>query len=40
VTIDASHDVAIIGLGYVGLTLATSLADVGLRVLGSKCAET
>lgn len=28
------HDVAIIGLGYVGLTLAIALADVGLDVLG------
>lgn len=27
-------DVAIVGLGYVGLTLATALADAGLRVLG------
>ena len=29
-----SHDVAVIGLGYVGLTLATGFADVGYRVLG------
>lgn len=27
-------DVCVIGLGYVGLTLATALADVGFRVLG------
>lgn len=27
-------DVAIVGLGYVGLTLATALADAGLHVLG------
>lgn len=27
-------DVSVIGLGYVGLTLATALADVGFRVLG------
>ena len=31
---DKTHDVAIVGLGYVGLTLATALADVGLKVLG------
>lgn len=29
-----AHDVGVIGLGYVGLTLATALADVGFRVLG------
>jgi UDP-N-acetyl-D-mannosaminuronic acid dehydrogenase len=29
-----THDVGIVGLGYVGLTLATALADVGLRVVG------
>lgn len=29
-----THDVGMIGLGYVGLTLATALADVGLKVLG------
>lgn len=29
-----TYDVGIVGLGYVGLTLATALADVGLRVLG------
>lgn len=29
-----THDVGIIGLGYVGLTLATAMADVGLKVLG------
>jgi UDP-N-acetyl-D-mannosaminuronic acid dehydrogenase len=29
-----SHDVGIVGLGYVGLTLGTALADVGLRVIG------
>ncbi len=28
------YDVAIVGLGYVGLTLATALADVGFNVLG------
>jgi UDP-N-acetyl-D-mannosaminuronic acid dehydrogenase len=28
------YDVGIVGLGYVGLTLATVLAEVGLRVLG------
>lgn len=28
------HDIAVIGLGYVGLTLATALADVGFNVLG------
>lgn len=28
------YDVGIVGLGYVGLTLATALADTGLRVLG------
>lgn len=28
------YDVGIIGLGYVGLTLATALADSGLKVLG------
>ncbi|MEM6622834.1 MAG: nucleotide sugar dehydrogenase [Pseudomonadota bacterium] len=28
------YDVAIVGLGYVGLTLATALADVGFKVLG------
>lgn len=31
---EITHDVGVIGLGYVGLTLATALADVGLRVLG------
>jgi len=29
-----SFDVGVVGLGYVGLTLATGLADVGLSVLG------
>jgi UDP-N-acetyl-D-mannosaminuronic acid dehydrogenase len=29
-----SFDVGVVGLGYVGLTLATALADVGLNVLG------
>lgn len=29
-----SYDVGVIGLGYVGLTLATALADSGLRVVG------
>ncbi len=29
-----THDVGVVGLGYVGLTLATAVADVGLRVLG------
>ena len=29
-----NFDVGVIGLGYVGLTLATALADVGFRVLG------
>jgi UDP-N-acetyl-D-mannosaminuronic acid dehydrogenase len=29
-----THDVGVVGLGYVGLTLATALADVGLRVVG------
>ncbi|MEM7422348.1 MAG: nucleotide sugar dehydrogenase [Pseudomonadota bacterium] len=28
------YDVAVVGLGYVGLTLATALADTGFRVLG------
>ena len=28
------YDVAVIGLGYVGLTLAVALADTGFRVLG------
>lgn len=28
------YDVAVVGLGYVGLTLATVLAEVGFRVLG------
>ena len=28
------HDVGVVGLGYVGLTLATTLADIGLNVLG------
>jgi UDP-N-acetyl-D-mannosaminuronic acid dehydrogenase len=28
------RDVAVIGLGYVGLTLAVALADVGFRVWG------
>ena len=31
---EQTHDVGIIGLGYVGLTLATALADVGVKVLG------
>jgi len=31
---DADYDVGVIGLGYVGLTLATALADVGMRVVG------
>lgn len=29
-----SYDVAVVGLGYVGLTLATALADTGFKVLG------
>ena len=29
-----SYDVSVVGLGYVGLTLATALADAGFRVLG------
>ena len=29
-----SYDVAVVGLGYVGLTLAVALADTGFRVLG------
>ncbi|MDJ0630803.1 MAG: nucleotide sugar dehydrogenase [Rhodobacter sp.] len=29
-----TYDVVIVGLGYVGLTLATSMAEVGLRVFG------
>src|SRR4051812_14284858 len=29
-----THDVGVVGLGYVGLPLATALADAGLRVLG------
>ena len=29
-----SYDVGVVGLGYVGLTLATALADTGFRVLG------
>jgi len=28
------YDVGVVGLGYVGLTLATALADTGFRVLG------
>ncbi|MEV4211203.1 nucleotide sugar dehydrogenase [Micromonospora sp. NPDC049662] len=32
--VDAEPDVAIIGLGYVGLTLAAALASTGLTVLG------
>lgn len=31
---DTNFDVGVVGLGYVGLTLATALADSGLRVLG------
>jgi UDP-N-acetyl-D-mannosaminuronic acid dehydrogenase len=31
-----SYDVGVVGLGYVGLTLATALADVGLRVIGTE----
>lgn len=38
-TTAVTHDVAIIGLGYVGLTLGASLADVGLRVLGLEVRE-
>lgn len=30
----AGHDVAVVGLGYVGLTMAVALADAGVRVLG------
>lgn len=33
-TDENSFDVGVVGLGYVGLTLATAFADVGLRVLG------
>ncbi len=29
-----SADVGVVGLGYVGLTLATAMADIGLRVVG------
>ncbi|MEM7057450.1 MAG: nucleotide sugar dehydrogenase [Pseudomonadota bacterium] len=29
-----NYDVGVVGLGYVGLTLATALADTGFRVLG------
>ena len=29
-----TYDVGIVGLGYVGLTLATALADVGFKVIG------
>ncbi|MGQ0590685.1 MAG: nucleotide sugar dehydrogenase [Sphingosinicella sp.] len=29
-----THEVGVVGLGYVGLTLATAFADVGLKVLG------
>lgn len=29
-----THEVAVVGLGYVGLTLAVALADTGFRVLG------
>ena len=32
--VPAKTDVEIVGLGYVGLTLATIMAEVGLRVLG------
>jgi UDP-N-acetyl-D-mannosaminuronic acid dehydrogenase len=31
---DYAYDVGIVGLGYVGLTLATALADVGMSVVG------
>ncbi|AWB34097.1 nucleotide sugar dehydrogenase [Orrella marina] len=31
---DCPFDIAVVGLGYVGLTLATVLAEVGFRVLG------
>jgi UDP-N-acetyl-D-mannosaminuronic acid dehydrogenase len=31
---DVTHDIGVVGLGYVGLTLATALADAGLKVLG------
>lgn len=30
----SGYDVSVVGLGYVGLTLATALADAGFRVLG------
>ena len=29
-----AYDVCVLGLGYVGLTLATTMADVGMKVLG------
>lgn len=29
-----THEVAVVGLGYVGLTIAVALADAGVRVLG------
>lgn len=31
---EATHDVGIVGLGYVGLTLATAMADVGYKLVG------
>ncbi|MCP4384716.1 MAG: NAD-binding protein [Hyphomicrobiales bacterium] len=33
-TSETYFDVAIVGLGYVGLTLAVTLAEIGLKVLG------
>jgi flavin-dependent dehydrogenase len=33
-TLSVKHDVAVIGLGYVGLTFAIALADLRFDVLG------
>lgn len=33
-SLDPRYEVGITGLGYVGLTLATALAEVGQRVVG------
>src|SRR3712207_3883806 len=36
---DEQRDVAVVGLGYVGLTLAVAFAEAGLRVLGADSSE-